>query len=323
MKSYSLSEYPGITGTEVECLRSVGVQDNVDYFCLGAGKIYQKTKDHLGFKRLKEIEGLVGLTVLDSLNPAMGSSLYKTGITSVAEVQNLSLPTLCERMNTSDENLGVRILKEATVWEYSTVVYGQVRGLRQNPLAQATVCIEDKRAVTNSQGCFVISGLSIWDKNVEVEGEGYLKFWSTLQVHSRMQKMDVFLKLSSTDAKSILTFDEWRGATFRRTPDNMIKYRDVEIKDLPENTPLSLYSVGRYEDGHVRLVSLFKTKVGRDITLYRLKVPASALSNVREGQVYYTKNGQITGGDKSKKEFWKELAIKRMSVPAKLIEKVG
>ena len=317
MKSYNIIDVEGVGEKYCQLLESVGVHTTFDLLCNSVGALNYRLNKNISIKLLKKWRSMCQLTLLEGLDTQHAEGLVREGVTSLAILRHRNAGSICKLLEEASLKAIISSVpqhKEVEAWihvasliEITTTVFGQVKDTSGKEISDAQVTIGDKSIKSNNQGAFVVTNISPWDRELNVEAAGYYTLNMPFDPRLKQQTLRVALVPSENGHKSFIYVDASKNGHVTLSKGDTVVRQNVELADLEEGTPLVVYHYGRYNDGKIRFATPLKIREGKKVIIRRIKIPEANVEIDDPTFVYEVKNGKVVPTSKSKDDFWKSL----------------
>ena len=308
----------GIGEVYGEKLKGVGVKTTNDMIVYGPHQIFAKLQGSISETLLEKWHDMCLLMLIKGLGPQEAEALVDAGRHSWQTIDDTSPKRLHAIFKEAKAHRKIpkvpseakiaRWQREAVRLQYTGFIAGKVLTKKGELVENTTITVGEESTVSDDAGSYVLAGIPLWEKSLTVEAEGYYRFETALELPgNQLKRLDLKLAKSPHGWGRPARISEWEGKMVTFQTGDRFKRLNVEVGDLPNGTPLAEYHKGRYRDGLIRLVPLFKIREGNQIIIYRIKVkPEQIHGGPPEGRVVLKKESGLVVMDQTVSDFQDE-----------------
>jgi len=302
--SHLIESIQGIGDVYGDKLTRIGIATTNDMIVFGPEFIFNRLEGSVSRALIDKWHAMSLLMLIKGIGPNEAEILAHSKRDSWQTLDDTSPERLQNIFEQSEQGDSIPSTAQIARWQrkavqlqYTGFIAGRVMSKKETPISNARIRVGNEETQTDQSGSYVLAGIPFWEKAIIVSATGYFSFETVLSLSSNaLQRMDIKLADSPNGWSNPVRISEWESQVISFQTGDRFKKMDMTVDDLPDNTPLAEYHRGRYNDGLIRLVSIYKIREGNQIILFRIKVkPEQIRGPVSEGRlVLKTAEGLVT-----------------------------
>jgi hypothetical protein len=270
--------------------------------------------------KIKEFQAHAQLLEVSGMTGQYAEAFYRSGRHNLLKLAAPDPSVLVDEIDKAvkdsiipegiDLQTATKFQKRALKIAYSGKVFGLVES-GTGPISGAIIYYNDETAVSDENGYFWLPVVSFGSVKLIIRTEGYHRLIRKLTLSPNVLSFNKIKLSEGNDEEE--TVDESAGDLIRHIDaDDEIVFEDVSLEDLPNGSPLQLRH--RYEDNKVRLIGVYRTRVGNKIKVKRLKIDGNLIdidSSIE--QIYIWQDGKLNKSSESIRDIRKNLFFKKFT----------
>ena len=286
--SHSVESLLGIGEVYSGQLARIGIKTTNDIIVFGPRAIWNRLDQSLSSALIDKWHAMTLLMQIKGIGPEEAFVLSESDRNAWHTLDDTSPERIQDIFENNDDGYAVpstaeiaRWQREAVKLQYTGMIAGRILDADKKPVVGARLIVGKVDTHSDESGSYVLSGIPFWEKELEVQAQGYYRFETQLTLNSdALQRLDIKLASSPQGWSHPARVSEWEGQMISAQKNDKYVKVNVPLEELPVGTPLAEYHRGKYKDGLVRLVSLFKIREGNRILFFRTKVDPQLIKGV-------------------------------------------
>lgn len=323
-KMNDIEELRGIGPQTGEKLRQAGISTTEDLLILSVEELESISEIISGLpkKRVGRYRTYAELMQVDGIDSKIAEYLFEIGITDLYIFGTLRPATVEQRLNDYLESQGLAgewVTRDKIVdWQkralsiyYAGTISGQITDTEERALSDVEVITEWEQTYTNADGRFWLPVIVHAGEKLVIRATDYETIERRVKPSpDRVISCHFSLPPAPTEPEVV---DEAMGGEIHDvTIANRLVFNDITVSSLEPGTPLQFR--GQTRDEGYRFQKLHRKRVGDEIIVDRVVLPAEALEEIPDrGTVFSWSENGLEKDDRSILEFRRDTLLKKFT----------